>query len=161
MHPIPQLVPMRTLCGKRSRRYRGHVWSGVLSLTVTIGVAAAVIGLVLYARELLGLARRALLRTGLVTAPPPTPPGPPVERLARDVERIHRDLIRLPAGTPLARRRGILAAYDDALADACRAMQVPQRLEELPAGVEREIERLRVEEALAATGIIPARTPGR
>lgn len=91
----------------------------------------------------------------------PRPVGPPVERLARDVERIRRDVAGLDPACPQARRIGILAAYDDVLVDACRALDLPQTLPEEPAGLGREVERLRIEDSLVTLGLIPARTPGR
>ena len=57
--------------------------------------------------------------------------------------------------TPVARRRGLLAAYDDALADACRALGLPDLLSDIPDGVERELARLEVEQELVEAGPHP------
>jgi hypothetical protein len=84
-----------------------------------------------------------------------------VERLARDLHRIRTDLSALDPHTPVARRRGLVAAYDDALADACRAMGIADLLRDLPDGMDREVARLEVEEQLVDAGLIRARTPGR
>ena len=150
----------RASCGGAPGRTLAGVWLGVLSIAVTTATGAAVIWLLLHARGLAGAARRGLQRAGVVEPDPPRPAGPPVERLAGDVLRIRRDLARLPRGCPVARRRGLVAAYDDALADSCRALGLPQRLAELPAGPERDAERTRVEVALADSGLVPRPGPG-
>ena len=84
-----------------------------------------------------------------------------MERLARDVQRIRADLAGLDPHTPVARRRGVVAAYDDALGDACRALGLPDQLVDLPEGLDREVVRLEVEEQLVSAGLIGARTRGR
>jgi hypothetical protein len=53
----------------------------------------------------------------------------------------------------MAKYRGAMAAYDDALLDACRALDLSTDLSTLPEGVERESERLRVEYELERAGI--------
>lgn len=84
---------------------------------------------------------------------PPSPDGLPIERLAADLRRVHRSLRRLAPDAPELRRRATRQAYDALLADACRALDVPHRLDETPDGLDREIERLRVEEALRTAGL--------
>jgi hypothetical protein len=81
------------------------------------------------------------------------PEGPPIEQLAADLRRVHRVLAHVAAGTPNARRRGARQAYDNLLVQACTAVGVPHRLGELPEGVDREIERLRIEESLRGAGL--------
>jgi hypothetical protein len=132
----------------------------VLYLVVVTAVAAVVIAGLLYGPALLRRSRPWAVRFGLVEPPPPVLP-PRVDRLARDLLRIRSDLETLDPRTPVARRRGVLAAYDDALADACRAMGLDDLLHDVPDGLEREVARLEVEEQLVAAGLIPARTPGR
>ncbi|OLF10761.1 hypothetical protein [Actinophytocola xanthii] len=83
----------------------------------------------------------------------PSPTGPPIERLAADLERVRRTLAEFPPGTPQVRRRAAGEAYDALLAQACRAVDVPHTLDQLPQGMAREVERLRVEEALRRAGI--------
>lgn len=83
----------------------------------------------------------------------PEPSGPPIERLAADLRRVHRILAELPPGTPAVRRRATRQAYDALLVQACAAVDVPHRLDGLAEGVDREVERLRVEEALRAAGV--------
>jgi hypothetical protein len=83
----------------------------------------------------------------------PEPAGPPIEQLTADLHRLHRTLAEYPPGTPNLRRRATRDAYDALLTQACAAVDVPQRLVELPDGMERELERLRVEEALRRAGL--------
>jgi len=132
----------------------------VLTIAGFTAVAAAVIAALLHARDLVDLGRRAGIRLGLV-APPPERLPEPVERLASDVQRIRADLVVLHPQTPVARRRGLLAAYDDVLVDACRALGLPDRISGVPEGVDRELARLEVEDSLVSAGLIPGRTPGR
>ncbi|MFI5586799.1 hypothetical protein ACIA5G_17275 [Amycolatopsis sp. NPDC051758] len=83
----------------------------------------------------------------------PQPQGPPIERVAADLRRVHRLLAGYPSGTPAARRFGTRQAYDELLTQACRQIGVLHRLEELPEGMDREIERLRVEQSLRERGL--------
>jgi hypothetical protein len=53
----------------------------------------------------------------------------------------------------MARQRGIVAAYDGILAATPKALDVPTTLADLPEGIDREAERLRLEEALSQAGI--------
>jgi hypothetical protein len=56
-------------------------------------------------------------------------------------------------GTPMVRRRAIVAAYDDALLDACHALGVSTELDRITDALERESERLRTEHELAEAGV--------
>ncbi len=83
----------------------------------------------------------------------PTPAHPPIERLAADLRRVHRTLAEFPPGTPAVRRRATREAYDALLVQACAAVDVPHRLDTLGEGMDREVERLRVEESLREAGV--------
>ena len=89
----------------------------------------------------------------LVPPAPPTPLGMPIERIAADLRRIRQQAVMPQAGTPMARRRAIVAAYDEALLDACRALEVPTELDCITDSLERESERLRTEAELARAGV--------
>ncbi|UOZ02385.1 hypothetical protein [Amycolatopsis sp. WQ 127309] len=95
----------------------------------------------------------ALLRRAREKFAKPQPQGPPIERVAADLRRVHRLLVDYPSGTSAARRYGTRQAYDELLAQACRQIGVPHRLAELPEGMDREIERLRVEQSLRERGL--------
>lgn len=83
----------------------------------------------------------------------PIPFGMPIERIVSDLRRI-RPQARTPfEGMPMARRRGIVAAYDDVLLDACRALGVPTQLHLISDDLERESERLRTEHELERAGV--------
>lgn len=84
---------------------------------------------------------------------PAVPAGRPLEQVAADLRRLGRQLARVPAGAPMARRRGLQAAYDDVLVEAARLLEVPQTLDAVPPGRARDVERLRVQTALAAAGL--------
>ena len=80
-------------------------------------------------------------------------PRPPVERLAADLRRLSAASREVPRGTSHARHKGLLLAYDEVLGCACRALDVPHSLDTLPAGLDRDLERLRVEAALESAGL--------
>jgi len=84
----------------------------------------------------------------------PLPEGPPIERLAADLRRVHRALEKITPGAPMLRRRATRQAYDALLVQACHALGEQHWLDSLPEdGVEREIERLRIEECLRRCGL--------
>jgi hypothetical protein len=83
----------------------------------------------------------------------PQPDHPPIERLAADLRRVSRTMKEFPPGTPAVRRRATRQAYDALLVQACLAVDVPHRLDALAEGVDREVERLRIEEALSDAGV--------
>ncbi|WP_127480043.1 hypothetical protein [Nocardioides pantholopis] len=99
-------------------------------------------------------ARRWGRRLGVVAAEPPGQSGPPIERLAADAARIRSAIRQAPSGTPAARIRGWLKAYDDVLVQACRALDLEQRLDRLPPGVELDFERERVERLQVRAGLL-------
>jgi hypothetical protein len=80
----------------------------------------------------------------------------PIEAVAADVRRLTRQLALVPAGAPMARRRGLWAAYDDVLIEAARLLDVPHRLHELPdpPSRARDIEQLRLLAALQDAGLV-------
>jgi hypothetical protein len=92
-------------------------------------------------------------RWGLLPAEPVYTYEHPVEQIAADLRRLSAAVRDIPRGTPNTRRRALYLAYDDTLAAGCRALGLPQRLTELPLGMERELERLRVENSLESAGL--------
>ncbi|WP_410654712.1 hypothetical protein [Amycolatopsis sp. lyj-112] len=84
---------------------------------------------------------------------PEVPAGPPIEQLAADLRRVHRLLADLPSGASAVRRHGTRQAYDALLVQACQEVEVAHRLDTLPEGFDRGIERLRIEESLAERGL--------
>jgi hypothetical protein len=87
---------------------------------------------------------------------PPAPVvtyDPPIERIAADLRRLSTERERMRAGTPAVRRRGLQMAYDGKLQAACRALQIPEALGEVAEGMDRELERVRVELALESAGL--------
>jgi len=128
----------------------GGAVNGVLSLGLATLLLGLVVGAVLHQHEieaLWGRLRRRLPR------PDETPHVPPIERIGSDARRLRAELRTLGPGTPMARRIGISRAYDDVLIDACLALGVPDTLTGLAPGIERESERLRVEQELEAVGL--------
>lgn len=123
---------------------------------VKVGVVVALLA-ALWVLADWGIYRRRALRIGralhLAAPPPPRPSGPPIERIAADAQRIRAQLQHMPPGTPVARLRGWQAAYDDVLVAACRALDLEERLEVLPVGVQHDLERERVERMLVAAGL--------
>ncbi|MEC3974699.1 hypothetical protein [Amycolatopsis sp. H20-H5] len=101
------------------------------------------------------LALPRLLRSAHRRFRPPAaqPDHPPIQLLAADLRRVHELLAHFGTGTPASRRTATKQAYDALLAQACSAVEIEQRLAELPEGLDRELERLRVEESLRRAGL--------
>ena len=83
----------------------------------------------------------------------PQPSGRPIELIARDVRRLTIAYRSRRPGLSWARSEGLRRAYDDVLAEACRALDHPHLLDVLPPGAERDAERIRVEALLGTYGL--------
>jgi hypothetical protein len=116
------------------------------------GVVAAVAALGWSARLVFGSARLPALRRRRTDPVPPQ--RRPIEVVAADLRRLARQLERVPAGAPMARRRGLQAAYDDVLVEAALQLALPHTLTAPPDGRSRDAERLRLQAALSAAGLV-------
>jgi hypothetical protein len=126
---------------------------GVLAIFIATAIVAVVVGAAAYASEIVGATVRVGRYLRMIPPAPPTPVGMPLERIAADLRRLRAEASRHQPGMPMAKYRGLMAAYDDALLDACRALELDTDLSTLADGVERESERLRVEYELERAGI--------
>ena len=130
---------------------------GVAALVVaTTMLAAMFIGLyvfVFHAGAVGSVAARTARSLGLLPPAPVVPMNRAIEPIARDLRRLHLAVRNQPPGRSMARHSGVLGAYDDILLEACRALGVPDTLSDLPAGTERDAERLRVEYLLEEAGL--------
>jgi hypothetical protein len=88
---------------------------------------------------------------------PPRPvavrPRRPLQLVAADLRRLTRELSMVPGGMPMARRRGLLAAFDDVLVEAAELLEVPHQLALQPPAT-RELERMRLLAQLEAAGLV-------
>ena len=78
--------------------------------------------------------------------------GAPLERLAADLRRL-REVVRGDAHRSAAQQIGNRLAYDQVLMQACSMLEVEHELSEQTSGLERDIERLRVEAELERAGM--------
>jgi hypothetical protein len=119
----------------------------------------AIVGGVVGAVALMGWLARVVFGSARLPEPlrrrrePVAPVGRPLEQVAADLRRLGGQLARVPAGAPMARRRGLQAAYDDVLVEAARQLEVPHALDAVPPGRPRDVERLRLQTALAEAGL--------
>jgi len=88
--------------------------------------------------------------------PAPQPSGRPIEAIAADVRRLGQEFRYLPAGASFTRFEARRRAYDLALSEACRALEIAHLLEVLPPGAELDRERDRVELVLDCAGFQPS-----
>ncbi|CAN5825242.1 hypothetical protein BH18ACT7_BH18ACT7_05500 [soil metagenome] len=77
----------------------------------------------------------------------------PVGQYVDDLRRLSRDLAALPPGTPWARQHGTQLAFDSVLTKLCVALDIDNELATLPVGWARDLERLRMEDAIYAFGL--------
>lgn len=88
-----------------------------------------------------------------VPAPAWAPPRRPLEECVARARRLGR-LHHLPVeGRSRAKVEGVRRAYDDALTECCRRLEIVHLLEVLPSGPELDEERGRVERRLALSGV--------
>jgi hypothetical protein len=128
----------------------------LLGLAKVIGISlvpVAVLGAALHWRAALERGRTLGRRVHLVAPPLPSAAGPPLEKLAADLRRLRPEVRSPRPGIAMARQRGIVAAYDGVLVTTAKALGVPTTLADLPEGIDREAERLRLEHALGQAGI--------
>jgi hypothetical protein len=130
----------------------GKAWGVVDLALITLGVVGA-LWTIAHAGDIRGFGIRCARRLGLVKAPPPYLDAMPIERIAADLRRIRKQARSPAMGMPMARRSAIVAAYDEALLEACRALDVPTELGQITDALERESERLRTEYGLEQAGV--------
>ena len=131
----------------------GTVLFGFVKVIGISLVPVALFGAALHGRELLEQGVSLGRRLGLLPSPLPPAAGPPLERLAADLRRLWPEVRSPRPGVPMARWRGIVAAYEGVLVATAKALDVPTTLTELPEGIDHEAERLRLEQALERAGI--------
>lgn len=101
------------------------------------------------------LPRARARRASRAQPPPPAPSRRPIQVVAADLRRLNRQLALVPSGSPLIRWKALWAAYDGVLVEAADMLEVQQDLaEQPPAGVVRDVERLRVQAALEGAGLV-------
>jgi hypothetical protein len=86
--------------------------------------------------------------------PEPEPVRIPLEKITADLCRLATAIRYVPRGASRARHAGLLRAYDEVLGCAALALDVPHALDDLPLGLDRDLERLRVEAALREAGLV-------
>jgi hypothetical protein len=79
--------------------------------------------------------------------------GMPIERLGADLRRL-RHLIQHSEHHSATQQEALRRAYDSALADTCRMLAIEHELDRPTAGIERDIERVRIEANLELRGIV-------
>jgi hypothetical protein len=84
-------------------------------------------------------------------APEGDPVWPPIEKIAADLRRLRRQRTGIALRSPVW-FAAIEKAYDDRLRLACERLDIDEHLDELT-GVDREIERVRLEGELEAAGL--------
>lgn len=78
--------------------------------------------------------------------------GVPLERLAADLRRL-REVVRADEHRSAAQQLGNRLAYDQILMQACSMLEIEHELAEETSGMERDIERFRVEAELERAGV--------
>ena len=129
-----------------------EAWGVVDLALITAGLVGA-IWILVHIADILERGDRVARLLRIVKSPAPAPAGMPIERIAADLRRIRPQALTPTAGMPMALRKAIAAAYDEALLDACRALNVPTELDRMTDALERESERLRTEAELERAGV--------
>ena len=82
------------------------------------------------------------------------PQGRPIEEIASSIRRLGGQFYGGPPGRSWVKSEAFRRAYDEALAEGCRALEVDSDLLALDPGTERDAERMRVEHLLVAAGLV-------
>ena len=128
---------------------------GVIKLVTAAFFPVALLYLILNSGKVGRAVLRVLRWCRLIPKPRPEPPPPrvPLEKIASDLCRLSTALRDVPPEASRARKYGLLLAYDDVLGKAALALDVPQALADLPLGMDRDLERIRVESELRDGGL--------
>jgi hypothetical protein len=129
--------------------------SGIVKLALAATFPVLLVWVVLHMGMIGRVVIRVLRRLRIVPPPKPPPPPPrvPLERIAADLCRLSTAIRDVPTEASRARKHGLLLAYDDVLGKAALALDVPHSLPTLRLGLDRDLERLRVEQALRDGGL--------
>jgi hypothetical protein len=127
--------------------------TGVVVLSLITAAMVGAVWVLVHFVDAVTLGQSGTRRIWFTQSRRPIPDGLPIERIAADIRRIRPQARQLESGMPMARRIAIVAAYDEALLDACRALEVPTELDRLTDSLERESERLRTEAELERAGV--------
>ncbi len=84
--------------------------------------------------------------------------GPPLEKVAADLRRLRAELAH-DAGRSAAHQLGSRIAYDAILTQACTMLDVEHELDQETMGIERDLERFRIEAVLESVGVVLTEYP--
>jgi hypothetical protein len=84
--------------------------------------------------------------------------GPPLERVAADLRRLRAALAH-DEGRSAAHQLGSRMAYDEILKQACAMLDVEHELDQETTGIERDLERFRIEAVLESIGVVLTQNP--
>jgi hypothetical protein len=131
------------------------VTAGVIKLAAAALFPVALLYLLVHSGKIGRAALRILRWCRLVPKPKPElpPRRVPLEKITADLCRLSTALRDVPPEASRARKYGLLLAYDDVLVKAALALDVPQALDELSLGMDRDLERMRVESDLRDAGL--------
>jgi hypothetical protein len=82
------------------------------------------------------------------------PTGRPIEEIASNIRRLGAAYHGGPRGRSWVKSEAFRRAYDEALAEGCRALEIDSDILDLYPGTERDAERLRVEYLLMDAGLV-------
>ncbi len=131
------------------------VAAGVIKIAAAALLPVALLYVMMHFEQVSRVVLRVLRWCHLVPKPKPLRPPPrvPLEKITTDLCRLSTAMRDVPPEASRARKRGLLLAYDDALAKAALALDVPESLDDLPLGMDRDLERMRVESTLRDAGL--------
>jgi hypothetical protein len=100
-------------------------------------------------------ARRRLSLRRHAPEPVVLPTSRPIQVVAADLRRLSRQLSLVPSGSSLVRWKALWVAYDEVLTEAAQMLEIPSDLaQQPPAGVARDVERVRLLAALEGAGLM-------
>jgi hypothetical protein len=89
----------------------------------------------------------------------PLPTCRPIEQIAHNVRRLGTEWHGGHPGRSWVKSEALRRSYDEALDEACRALEVSTDLLDLEPGTERDAERMRVEHLLTTGGLVMRHRP--
>jgi hypothetical protein len=85
------------------------------------------------------------------------PAGRPIEEIASSIRRLGAAFYGGPPGRSWVKTEAFRRAYEQALDEGCRSLEIPTDLVTLEPGTDHDAERLRVEHLLTDAGLILGR----